>query len=138
MHHAIQSDSQWFRNHPTAIVRFRRESSGEFEALLSQGDQPPTFRPSFSHLDAPLNWVAVVDLMQLLGEYPDSKRPTARLRILTTPLRSEKYRSAAKEELIKRVCAELLGLSDCNQRDKGKASEQIASLSHGCDRPLSA
>jgi len=138
MHHAVRNDSHWFKVHPEAIVRFRRESAGEFEMLLGQGEQPPTFRPSFSHQDAPLNWVAVVDLMQLLGAYPNSKYPTARLRIRTTPLRSERYQLAAKQELLNRVCAELLELNDHKPKGKDQEAKQDSSFIAGCDKPLSA
>ena len=108
MHHAVRDDSLWFEKHPTAIVRFRKSADGEFDPLLRHGEQPPHFRPSFSKSSAPLGWVAVVDLMQLLGQEPDGITPNARVRLRTPALRKASHREAAKQELMDAIAAELL------------------------------
>ncbi|WP_115016085.1 hypothetical protein [Synechococcus sp. UW140] len=119
MHHVVREDRLWFQRHPTAIVRFRKSASGEFAPLQKQGDEPPAFRPSFSKASAPLSWVAVVDLMQLLGSSAGQAEsaPCARLRLRTPALRSKDHRQAAKQELMEAVAAELLGQSEPNQSD---------------------
>ena len=111
MHTATRSDRLWFQRNPEAIVRFRRPARGEFDPLFDHGEQPPCFRPKFIHAEAPLCWVAVVDLLQILGEVPERNTPAARLRLLTPALRSAKYREEAKKELIEAVCAELLHIT---------------------------
>lgn len=108
MHHAVRDDRLWFERHPTAIVRFRKSADGEFDPLLRHGEQPPHFRPSFSKTSAPLGWVAVVDLMQLLGEEPDGITPNTRVRLRTPALRKASHREAAKQELMEAIAAELL------------------------------
>ena len=110
MHNAVRDDRLWFQRHPTAVVRFRKSVPGEFESLRECGEEPPAFRPSACKGTAPLSWVAVVDLMQLLGSTPDrdSTTPCARLRLRTPALRSSDHRQAAKQELMKAVATELL------------------------------
>lgn len=117
MHAAVRDDRLWFQRHPTAVVRFRQSAPGEFAPLQTHGDEPPTFRPSFSKASAPLNWVAVVDMMQLLGAAtgPDSSIPSARLRLRTPALRSAEHRRAAKQELMEAVAAELLAQTEPEQ-----------------------
>ena len=109
MHHAVRDDRLWFHRHPAAVVRFRASAKGEFDPLTQHGETPPTFRPSFSHAGAPLNWVAVVDLMQLLGT---SSRLTndrgVRLRLQTPAIPLAEHQRAAKQELMEAVAAELL------------------------------
>ena len=61
MSSAIWQDRVWFQCNPTAIVRFRPSSDGEFTPLQALGATPPSFRPSFCRANAPLRWVAVVD-----------------------------------------------------------------------------
>ena len=109
MHHAVRDDRLWFHRHPTAVVRFRASAQGEFDPLTQHGETPPAFRPSGSRAGAPLNWVAVVDLMQLLGtssNWPND--PGIRLRLRTPPIPLAEHQRAAKQELMEAVAAELL------------------------------
>ena len=109
MHHAVRDDRLWFHRHPAAVVRFRASAKGEFDPLTQHGETPPTFRPSFSHAGAPLNWVAVVDLMQLLGTssgLPNDRG--VRLRLQTPAIPLAEHQRAAKQELMEAVAAELL------------------------------
>lgn len=79
---AIREDRLWFQSNPHAIVRFRSASDGEFNPLETIGATPPSFRPSFCKANAPLRWVAVVDLLRLAGSTStDPEEPTARLRL---------------------------------------------------------
>ena len=109
MHQAVRDDRLWFHRHPTAVVRFRASAQGEFDPLTQHGETPPAFRPSGSRAGAPLNWVAVVDLMQLLGtssNWPND--PGIRLRLRTPPIPLAEHQRAAKQELMEAVAAELL------------------------------
>ncbi len=110
MHHAVRDDRLWFQRHPQAIVRFRPSAAGEFAPLEHKKEDPPIFRPSCSDCTSPLNWVAVVDLMQLLGtkarDQPSA--PTARLRLRTPALSNHFDRERAQQELIEAIAAELL------------------------------
>ena len=109
MHHAVRDDRLWFHRHPAAVVRFRASAQGEFDPLTQHGKTPPAFRPSVSHAGAPLNWVAVVDLMQLLGTssgLPNDRG--VRLRLQTPAIPLAEHQRAAKQELIEAVAAELL------------------------------
>lgn len=111
MHQAVRSDSLWFLKHPDKIIRFRRSAEGEFQPVLNHGEEPPSFRPSFGRSDAPLDWVAVIDLMRLLGEPHDHEAPRVRLRLRIPALRSTQNQQAAEQELIDGICAELLEAS---------------------------
>ena len=109
MHSAVRDDRLWFHRHPAAVVRFRASAQGEFDPLSQHGETPPAFRPSGSRAGAPLNWVAVVDLMQLLGtssEWPND--PGVRLRLQTPAIPLAAHQQAAKQELMEAVAAELL------------------------------
>ena len=109
MHSAVRADRLWFHRHPAAVVRFRASADGEFDPLTQHGQTPPAFRPSGSRAGAPLNWVAVVDLMQLLGtssELPN--KPGVRLRLQTPAIPLAAHQRAAKQELMDAVAAELL------------------------------
>ena len=104
MHHAVQDDRLWFHRHPTEVVRFRESAKGEFAPLTQHGETPPAFRPSCSRTGAPLQWVAVVDLMQLLGTstaVPND--PGVRLRLQTPAIPLAEHRLAAKQELMEAV-----------------------------------
>ena len=106
---AIRQDRCWFQTNPSAIVRFRSASEGEFTPLQAIGAVPPSFRPSFCRDNAPLSWVAVVDLMRLAGSpstQPDE--PTVRLRLQIPAIRSVKRQQKAKAELLDAIAAELL------------------------------
>ena len=109
MHHAVRDDRLWFHRHPAAVVRFRASAQGEFDPLTQHGETPPAFRPSVSHAGAPLNWVAVVDLMQLLGTSSGLPNDRGiRLRLQTPAIPLAEHQRAAKQELIEAVAAELL------------------------------
>ena len=131
MHHAVRDDRLWFQRHPTAIVRFRKSAPGEFAPLQQHGEDAPSFRPSFSKANAPLSWVAVVDLMQLLDSNGDSDAtaPCARLRLRTPALRSTDHRQAAKQELMEAVAAELLAQTEPEhwQPADGETNDESAS-----------
>ena len=106
---SIWQDRCWFQTNTSAIVRFRAASEGEFTQLQAIGATPPSFRPSFSRANAPLSWVAVVDLMRLAGPpstQPDE--PTVRLRLQIPAIRSAKRQQKAKAELLEAIAAELL------------------------------
>ena len=109
MHPAVRDDRIWFHNNPSAVVRFRKGVEGEFQAIADHGEEAPIFRPSFCRSMAPINWVAVVDLMRLVdagGVEPDE--PTARLRLRIPALRSIDRRRRAEQELKRAIAAELL------------------------------
>ena len=109
MHPAVRDDRIWFQNNPSAVVRFRRAITGEFQAVANHGGDIPVFRPSFCRPEAPTHWVAVVDLMRLVdsGETkPDE--PTARLRLTIPALRSIARKRRAEQELKQAIAAELL------------------------------
>ena len=109
MHHAVREDRLWFQNNPVALVRFRTASPGEFTPLLTMGEQPPCFRPSVCRPNAPLRWVAVVDLMRLAGSpLADPEEATIRLRLRIPAIRSFRRQEQAKAELLEAVAAELL------------------------------
>ena len=126
MHHAVQDDRLWFHRHPTEVVRFRESAKGEFAPLTQHGETPPAFRPSCSHTGAPLQWVAVVDLMQLLGTstaVPND--PGVRLRLQTPAIPLAEHRLAAKQELMKAVAEELLmQVGDADLKDQNQQDEQ--------------
>ena len=109
MSSVIRQDRLWFQRNPSAIVRFRHVSLGEFTPLQEVGATPPSFRPSFCKAHAPLRWVAVVDLMRLAGStWTNPEEPTARLRLRIPAIRSFKRQAKAKAELLDAVAAELL------------------------------
>ena len=126
MHHAVQDDRLWFHRHPTEVVRFRESAKGEFAPLTQHGETPPAFRPSCSRSGAPLQWVAVVDLMQLLGTntaVPND--PGVRLRLQTPAIPLAEHRRAAKQELMEAVAAELLmQLEETDLIDHSKPDDQ--------------
>ncbi len=106
---AIRQDRFWFQTNPSAVVRFRSASDGEFPPLQAIGAVPPSFRPSFCRANAPLSWVAVVDLMRLAGApSPQLDEPTIRLRLQIPAIRSTKRQQKAKAELLDAIAAELL------------------------------
>ena len=116
MHQAVREDRLWFQNNPVALVRFRTASPGEFTPLYETGQQPPFFRPSVCRPNAPLRWVAVVDLMRLAGSpLADPNEPTARLRLRIPAIRSFKGQEKAKAELLDAVAAELLDKLESEQ-----------------------
>ena len=109
MHDAVRDDRLWFQRHPAAIVRFRASAQGEFDPLMQHGETPPAFRPSDSRAGAPLSWVAVVDLIQLLGNSSGLPNdPGVRVRLQTPAIPLAEHQRAAKQELMEAVAAELL------------------------------
>jgi len=110
MHHAVREDRLWFQNNPLAKVRFRTAVPGEFMPLHAMGEHPPFFRPSVCRANAPLRWVAVVDLMRLAGSTDsDRAEPAARLRLRVPAIRSAQRQQKAQQELLEAVAGELLG-----------------------------
>ena len=109
MHPAVRDDRIWFQNNPSAVVRFRRAVTGEFQAVANHGGEVPVFRPAFCRTEAPARWVAVVDLMRLIdtGEVKRHE-PTARLRLKIPALRSLDRQRRAEQELKQAIAAELL------------------------------
>ena len=109
MHPAVRDDRIWFQNNPSAVVRFRRAITGEFQAVANHGGDIPVFRPSFCRTEAPTRWVAVVDLMRLIeAGQVDKNEPTARLRLKIPALRSRNRQNLAEQELKQAIAAELL------------------------------
>jgi len=106
----LLNDRLWFEKHPSAVVRFRRQRAGEFLAVSTHDGEPPIFRPSFSNAkDETLNWVAVVDVFQLLQDSQAGLNGTRlRIRMRTIPLRRVHERAQARQELIHAVAEELL------------------------------
>ena len=119
MHHAIWNDRLWFQRHPKAIVRFRPYAPGEFAPLERERKDPPFFRPSFSNTKSVLSWVAVVDLMHLLGANTtsDPSSSCARVRLRTPALPNIHDRQKAEKELIEAVATELLNQAKINSSD---------------------
>ena len=110
---AVRQDRLWFQRNPSAIVRFRTTSEGEFDPLHAVGEQPPIFKPSICRANAPLRWVAVVDLMRLAGEQSvDAATPTMRVRMRIPAIHSSKRREKVEKELLNAIAAELLDAID--------------------------
>ena len=123
MHHAVRGDRLWFQQHPEALVRFRPTEAGEFAPLKATGNDPPAFRPSICRPNAPLRWVAVIDLMRLAGaSHRDSVEATARLRLLIPAVRSQQRRQTMEDELLDAVSAELLAGFDANIEEQSAAA----------------
>ena len=115
MHHAVRDDRNWFQQHPTAIVRFRSIVRGEFDPLIAVGEHPPLFRPSICRHDAPLRWIAVVDLMRLAGQMAvETAQPTMRIRMQIPALRSLERRQKVEAELLNAIAQELLTVIETN------------------------
>lgn len=109
MHPAVRDDRIWFQTNPASVVRFRRAIAGEFQAVADHGVDAPVFRPSFCRCETPSRWVAVVDLMRLVGTGEvETGEPTVRLRLKVPALRTPDRRRRAEQELKKAVAAELL------------------------------
>lgn len=130
MHHAIKDDRLWFQKHPSTIIHFRKLAQGEFAPLLQHGEETPSFRPSFSKRNAPLSWVAVVNLMSLLGASAESETHSARLRIRIPAIRSKRHRITAKNELISAITSELLS-QNYQERWNDNTKDKNNELSNG-------
>ncbi len=119
MSNAIRQDRLWFQSNPSAIVRFRAPADGEFNPLLNTGETPPEFRPSLCKPDAPLRWVAVVNLMRLAGEMRvQTHEPTLRLRLRIPAVRSLKAQKQVEDELLDAIAAELLEAMDVHDNQE--------------------
>ena len=104
----LRSDTQWFKRHPQALVRFRPERRADFELFTLQGGDPPAFIPNGLDPTAPLTWVAVVDVLQALGLSGEVGVGCLRSRIRTVPIRSQRLRVRMAEEFAIAVCRDLL------------------------------
>jgi hypothetical protein len=87
------------------MVRFRPQQTADFR-LIPPGVEPPCFVPSRINTDAPLSWVAVVDLVRALGLPPGDGG--MRVRIRTVPIRSRRLQAQMSEEFAIAVCRDLL------------------------------
>ena len=88
-----------------------------------------------------MGWVAVVDLMQMLGSTTagDDSSPCARLRLRMPAMRSKAHRQAAKQELMEAVAAELLAQTDPVQWEATtNASDEPENNNMGADAPMAA
>ena len=120
MSSAIRQDRLWFQSNPSAIVRFRAAADGEFTPLLNEGATPPEFRPSICKPNAPLRWVAVVDLMRLAGTTDSNKHPhdpTLRVRLRVPALRCLRRQQQVEEELLDAIASELLSLMSTDDQN---------------------
>ena len=105
---AVKSDRLWFGNHPNALIRFRRSRRGEFADLERIGQTPPFFVPSALRGNAPLTWVAVVDLTRSLRVEGEDPNLSLRVRFLTVPLRSRSLQRVWAPVYLKAVLSDLL------------------------------
>jgi len=104
----VFSDSRWFRRHAQALVRFRPERPGDFALLGFQGQEPPVYVPEVLDLGAPLNWVAVVDVLRAAGLSTPSGGGSLRARIRTVPIRSKRMQAQMAEMFAIAVCRDVL------------------------------
>jgi hypothetical protein len=87
------------------MVRFRPQRPADFR-LIPSGVEPPSYVPPQLDPDAPLSWVAVVDLCRALGFPPGDGGLRVRLR--TVPIRSRRLQAQMSEEFAIAVCRDLL------------------------------
>lgn len=87
------------------MVRFRPQRPGDF-GLIPPGVEPPSFVPLQLDPDAPLTWVAVVDVCRALGL--PSGEAALRVRMRTVPIRSRRLQAQMSEEFAIAVCRDLL------------------------------
>jgi hypothetical protein len=87
------------------MVRFRPLHPCDF-GLIPLGVEPPSFVPAQLDPDAPLTWVAVVDLFRALGL--PSGDGALRVRMRTVPIRSRRLQARMSEEFAIAVCRDLL------------------------------
>ena len=76
----------------------------------------PRYRPVGFRANAPLNWVAVVDLQRLAGSF--NAPETMRIRLQTCAIRSDAMQRLVGEELAEAVAAELLFMMQPEQIDQ--------------------
>ena len=101
------SDTDWFLRHPGRIVRFRPERKSDF-SLLPPSTPPPTFVPHQLDADAPLIWVAVIDILRSVDLPALPGQGALRSRVRTLPIRSRRLQLCLEEEFAIAVCSELL------------------------------
>ncbi len=101
----VESDRLWFASRPTYMVRFRPRRPGDF-GLMPPDVEPPTFVPHHLAPNAPLTWVAVVDLFRALGL--PSGDGALRVRMRTVPIRSRRLQAQMAEVFAIAVCQDLL------------------------------
>ena len=104
----ILCDSQWFARNPQALVRFRPERHGDFGLLDLQGREAPAFIPEGLDPAAPLNWVAVVDVLRAIDLPAAAGGGSLRARIRTVPIRSRKLKAQMAEVFAIAVCRDVL------------------------------
>ena len=104
----LQSDRHWFLRHPRALVRFRPERRGDFALLALQGREPPAFLPDGLDPAAPLNWVAVVDVLRAIDLPLPPGQGALRARIRTVPIRSRRLQAQMGEVFAIAVCRDVL------------------------------
>jgi len=89
-------------------VRFRPEKPGDFALLSLQGEDPPVCVPAELDPDAPLSWVAVVDVLRATGLPVPSGGGSLRARIRTVPIRSKCLQAEMAEVFAIAVCRDVL------------------------------
>ena len=104
----ILRDRQWFARNPQALVRFRPERQGDFGLLELQGREAPAFIPEGLDPAAPLNWVAVVDVLRAIDLPAAAGGGSLRARIRTVPIRSRKLKAQMAEVFAIAVCRDVL------------------------------
>jgi len=104
----ILRDSQWFARNPEALVRFRPEQQGDFGLLELQGREAPAFIPEGLDPAAPLNWVAVVDVLRAIDLPAAAGGERLRARIRTVPIRSRKLKAQMAQVFAIAVCRNVL------------------------------
>lgn len=126
MQRAVDGDREWFQRHPESVIRFRRERKGEFQPLEAMGESVPTFIPEGFKESAPLQWVAIVDLLRLVKDDNPMPGEAVRARLRTVPVRSKQHRLQVSRELSKAIAKELLSMIE---------TQPIASESTPINRP---
>ena len=126
MQRAIANDRRWFERHPEAVVRFRRARAGEFHPVLAMGESIPTFIPPGFQTSAPLNWVAVVELMRALGETSHSQEGSIRVRVRTISIRSKLHQAKASTALTRAIATELLQQVSASKGRSDASTSNIA------------
>jgi len=104
----VLSDSRWFRCNAQAMVRFRPKRPGDFALLSLQGQELPVFVPRGLDPDAPLSWVAVVDVLRATGLPAPIGGGSLRTRIRTVPIRSRRLQAQMAEVFAIAVCRDVL------------------------------
>lgn len=104
----LARDSHWFARNPRALVRFRPVRQADFALLALKGLEPPAFIPDGLDPAAPLNWVAVVDVMRAIDLPAAVAGGSLRARIRTVPIRSRKLQAQMAEVFAIAICCDVL------------------------------